>query len=122
MFNNLLNLFKKLEFLQELSEMLCFCLLPSKTFSCLPFRCLLREIFAHVLIKGSIERLTNPDYINQSILYLSQNFAPSTENFITTINFCENFDELNELSLKIEKEIALTRSNDLGGNNGLFSQ
>lgn len=100
--------------------MLCFCLMPSKTFNCLPLRCLLREIVAHVLVKGSIERLTDPDYINQSLLYLSQNFVPSTENFMTTINFCESLDELNELSLKIEKEIALTRSNDLGGNDRNF--
>ncbi|CAF0922022.1 unnamed protein product [Brachionus calyciflorus] len=103
------------DFLQELSEMLCYCLMPSKTFNCTPLRCLIREIFSHILIKSSIDKITDPDYLNQTILYLSRNDVPSTENFITTINFCENLDELCELSFKIEREIALTRSNDIGG-------
>lgn len=58
-----------IEFLQELSEILCYSFLSSRAFNCLPLRCLIREILANHLVKISIDNLTDPDYINQTILY-----------------------------------------------------
>jgi hypothetical protein len=65
--------------------------------------------------------MSDPDYINQSILYLTQDQAPVTENFITAVNYSTSLEELNELRLKIDEEILRTRSNDKGGQNGTFS-
>lgn len=59
-----------LEVLQEISETLCYSLLSTKSFNCLLFRCLIREILANHLMKNMIDKVSEPDYINQSILYL----------------------------------------------------
>ena len=59
--------------------------------------------------------------INKSGLLLfikSQKQEPSVENFMTTLNYCENLEELNELRIKLEEDISKTRSNDKGGQNG----
>lgn len=83
----------ELDFLREMSDLLCFYLLPTNTFNCPSVRCFIRviqrahffelfyfplsvlfrlnkEILANILIKISIEKMSDPDYINQSILYL----------------------------------------------------
>jgi hypothetical protein len=108
---------KEHEFLQELSEILCYSLFSAHAFACLPLRCLIREIMANQLLKSTIENVCDPDYINQTLLYWCQDQAPLTENFLTSINHCESLDELNELALKIDEEILKTRANDTGGQN-----
>jgi len=106
---------KESEILQEISEIICFSVLPTAEFNCLPLRCLLREILSNHLIKTSVNNLTDPDYINQTILYLWQDQAqPKTDNFLLAIIFSESLDELKELRNKIDEEILKTRSYDKG--------
>ena len=50
-----------------------------------------------------------------------QDQDPITENFLTSIAYCESIDELNELRIKIDHEIVHTRSNDKGGQNGMLN-
>ena len=53
-----------------MSEIICYSLLSTRSFECSPLRYLLREILANYLIKYSIDNLSDPDYINQTLLYL----------------------------------------------------
>lgn len=39
---------------------------------------------------------------------------------MTTLNYCESLEELNELRIKLEEDISRTRSNDKGGQNGMI--
>lgn len=104
------------DLLQELSEIFCYSLLPQNEFNCLPLRCLLREILSNHLLKTTVNNLTDPDYINQTILYLCQDqVVPKTENFLITFSNSDSLDELRELRNRIEDEILKTRSNDKGG-------
>jgi sorting nexin-13 len=106
---------KEYNLLQELSEVFCFSLLPLNEFNCLPLRCLLREILSNHLLKTTVNNLTDPDYINQTILYLCQDqLVPKTENFLVTLSYSDSLDELRELRNRIEDEILKTRSNDKG--------
>lgn len=38
---------------------------------------------------------------------------------MTTLNYCESLEELNDLRVKLEENISRTRSNDKGGQNGM---
>ena len=58
------------DFLRELGETMCFALLTPRVFACLPLRCLLRELIVTFLLGTSIESVTEPDFINQCLLYL----------------------------------------------------
>jgi hypothetical protein len=42
------------------------------------------------------------------------------ENFLIVLNNSGNLNELNEVKSKINEEILRTRSNDTGGQNGIF--
>ncbi len=48
-----------------------------------------------------------------------ENQPMTVDNFLTTINFTENIDELTEIKLKIDEEIAKTRAKDKGGDDGM---
>lgn len=103
------------DILQEISELICFSILPAAEFNCLPLRCLFREILSNHLIKTTVNNLTDPDYINQTILYVCQDQTqPKTENFLLAINYSESLDELKELRNRIDEEILKTRSYDKG--------
>lgn len=106
---------KEYEYLQELSEFLCYTLMPEGEFNLVAYRCLIREILANKIFKDFIDNLSEPDNINQSFLWLLKNQPILTENFLITTSFNSNFDELNEIRAKIDEEIALLRSKDKGG-------
>lgn len=106
---------KENDFLQEISEIICYSLMAPNTFACLPLRCLLREILSNHLLKTTVNNLTDPDYINQTILYVCKDQAQlKTENFLLSIVYSESLDELKELRNKIDVEILKTRSYDKG--------
>ena len=76
---------------------------------------MIREILANHLIKSTVNNLTDPDYFNQTILYICQDdIAPKTENFLITLSHSESLDELREIRDKIDEEILNTRSYDKG--------
>jgi sorting nexin-13 len=108
---------KQNEFIHELSEIVCYSLMTTPSFNCLLFRYLIREIFSNHLLKHLIDTISDPHYINQTIIYMTRGHSPSIENFLVTLNSCQNIIELNELNLKLDEEIATTRSFDKGGEN-----
>lgn len=58
------------EFLSELIEILLYVLLPDSDFQCKPLRIILRELFANSIVLPLFVMVSDPDYINQAIIWL----------------------------------------------------
>lgn len=58
------------EFLSELVELLLYVLLPDEDFQCRPLRFILRELMANSVILPLFMMLSDPDVINQAIIWL----------------------------------------------------
>lgn len=57
-------------FLSEIVEILLYILLPEEDFQCKALRYVLREIFANCVILPLFNLMSDPDYINQAIIWL----------------------------------------------------
>ncbi|XP_073910955.1 sorting nexin-25 isoform X1 [Castor canadensis] len=108
----------EVRFLQTCSQVLVFCLLPSKDVQSVSLRTMLAEILTRKVLKPVVELLSNPDYINQMLLaqleYREQmnehhkrayTYAPSYEEFIKLINSNSDVDFLKQLRYQIVVEI-----------------
>jgi sorting nexin-13 len=58
------------DFLSEIVEILLYILLPDEDFQCKPLRYVLREIFSNCVVQPLFTMLSDPDYINQAIIWL----------------------------------------------------
>ncbi|XP_078250038.1 sorting nexin-25 isoform X5 [Pogona vitticeps] len=105
-------------FLQACSQILVYCLLPSKDARSLTLRIVLAEILASKVLKPMVELLSDPNYINQMLLaqmeYREQvnehhkrayTYAPSYEEFIKLINSNSDVEFLKQLRYQIVVEI-----------------
>ncbi|KAH0616139.1 hypothetical protein JD844_027034 [Phrynosoma platyrhinos] len=105
-------------FLQACSQILVYCLLPSKDARSLSLRIVLAEILASKVLKPMVELLSDPNYINQMLLaqmeYREQvnehhkrayTYAPSYEEFIKLINSNSDVEFLKQLRYQIVVEI-----------------
>uniref|UniRef100_A0A8C8SH08 Sorting nexin 25 n=1 Tax=Pelusios castaneus TaxID=367368 RepID=A0A8C8SH08_9SAUR len=117
---------EEVRFLQSCSQILVYCLLPSKDAQSLSLRIVLADILAKKVLKPMVELLSDPDYINQMLLsqmeYREQvnehhkkayTYAPSYEEFIKLINSNADVEFLKQLRYQIVVEIvqATTISN-----------
>nr|XP_020017140.1 sorting nexin-25-like isoform X1 [Castor canadensis] len=106
----------EVRFLQTCSQVLVFCLLPSKDVQSVSLRTMLAEILTRKVLKPVVELLSNPDYINQMLLaqleYREQmnehhkrayTYAPSYEEFIKLINSNSDVDFLKQLRYLVLK-------------------
>ncbi|XP_073197942.1 sorting nexin-25 isoform X3 [Lepidochelys kempii] len=117
---------EEVRFLQSCSQILVYCLLPSKDAQSLSLRIVLADILATKVLKPVVELLSDPDYVNQMLLsqmeYREQvnehhkkayTYAPSYEEFIKLINSNSDVEFLKQLRYQIVVEIvqATTISN-----------
>ncbi|XP_074847943.1 sorting nexin-25 isoform X1 [Carettochelys insculpta] len=117
---------EEVRFLQSCSQILVYCLLPSKDAQSLSLRILLADMLATKVLKPTVELLSDPDYVNQMLLsqmeYREQvnehhkkayTYAPSYEEFIKLINSNSDIEFLKQLRYQIVVEIvqATTISN-----------
>ncbi|XP_017768744.1 PREDICTED: sorting nexin-13-like isoform X2 [Nicrophorus vespilloides] len=111
---------KEKEFLSELVELLLYILLPDKDFQCKPLRFILRELFSNCVILPLFSMLSDPDYINQAILWLClREVSLPSEIFLSTLRTTNNCDELKYTKQLVSSEIQLLRSRDSGGDSDL---
>lgn len=109
---------EEVRFLKACSQILVYCLLPSKDAQSLSLRIVLAEILASKVLKPVVELLSDPDYINQMLLaqmeYREQvnehhkrayTYAPSYEEFIKLINGNSDVEFLKQLRYQIVVEI-----------------
>ncbi|XP_064367116.1 sorting nexin-25 isoform X2 [Dromaius novaehollandiae] len=117
---------EEVRFLQKCSQILVYCLLPSKDVQSVSLRIVLAEILATKVLKPVVELLSDPDYINRMLLsqleYREQmnehhkkdyTYAPSYEEFIKLISSNSDIEFLKQLRYQIVVEIvqATTISN-----------
>lgn len=108
----------EVRFLQTCSQVLVFCLVPSKDVQSLTLRIMLAEILTRKVMKPIVELLSNPDYINQMLLTQLERreqmnehhkraytYAPSYEEFIKLINSSSDVEFLKQLRYQIVVEI-----------------
>ena len=113
---------KELEFLRKSVEvLLCVCL-PREYLECLPVRVLIREYLVCHIFQPTIDRLCDPDYINQKLLaYLikreeitksaQKRYAHSEtyEHFMQHIKKCDDMLELTQIRHNIITDIMQVR-------------
>lgn len=106
---------EELSYLQSVSEILLFLLLKEPDFNAIPLRTLTREILVNVILKPTLDLLSDPDFINQTLVWLIQDYKIKHEVFLTSIRYSENMEELLATREMVNKEISFIRSNDSKG-------
>uniref|UniRef100_T1JAB6 Sorting nexin-13 n=1 Tax=Strigamia maritima TaxID=126957 RepID=T1JAB6_STRMM len=99
------------EYLQDLSEVILFLLLPPGDFYNKPFRYLARELLVNAIFLPTIEQFSDPDYINQIIVWLCKDVVLTSDAFLSIIRVTENVEELQAVCEKVNQEIAMRKSN-----------
>lgn len=124
---------KELEFLRKAIEaLLCVCL-DREYLECTPIRILIREYLVCKIVHPMIERICEPDYINQKLLrYLIQReeltkgsqkryaHSETYEDFMQHIKKCEDINELTHIRHSIITDIMQVRSDSVTMNCDLF--
>lgn len=104
------------QFLRDLCEVVLFLLLPAEDFQCKALRFLLRELLVSSVLLPLLALFSDPDYINQIIVWLVCKEIPLTsEAFLTALRVTDNRDELTATREIVVREIAQLRSRDSGG-------
>nr|CAD7577198.1 unnamed protein product [Timema californicum] len=103
------------QYMQDLGEILLYLLLPVEDFHCKPLRFLLRELLVSVVVLPLFGLFSDPDYLNQIIIWLCKDVPMTSEAFLTVLRATDNIDELNATREMVTKEIAQLRSRDSGG-------
>ena len=81
-------------------------------FNAVPFRGLAREIIVNDILKPTLDLVSDPDFINQTLVWLYQDYKIKNDIFLTSIRCSENMEELIATREMVQKEISFIRSND----------
>ncbi|KAG8194863.1 hypothetical protein JTE90_017295 [Oedothorax gibbosus] len=103
------------EYLQELCEVILYIILPKEDFQNLVSRLILREIIVSAAVLPIINLVSDPDYINQIIVWLCKDTVLTTDGFLLVIRCTDNICELQAVQEMVNHEIAILRSQDTGG-------
>ncbi|XP_078573316.1 sorting nexin-13-like isoform X3 [Branchiostoma floridae x Branchiostoma japonicum] len=121
---------REIEYLQDLSEVLLYLLLPPEDFHNKPFRFIVREILVNGMILPTIGTFSDPDYVNQTAVWLSptktvrqqddatfqiKDSCFVNEAFLTVIKCGDEIGELEAVMERVDAEIAKTRARDTSG-------
>ncbi|GIY85125.1 sorting nexin-13 [Caerostris darwini] len=105
----------ELEYLQELCEVIMYIVLPLEDFQNLISRLILREIILNAAVLPVINLISDPDYINQIIVWLCKDTVLTSDGFLLVIRCTDNISELQAVQEMVNHEIAVLRSQDTGG-------
>ena len=72
-------------------------------------RCLIREILASSLIQPSLTNLSDPDFVNQTLVWLYSEYDIKNEVFIQTLRQTDNMGELEATKEMVTREITRLR-------------
>eukprot|EP00096_Caligus_rogercresseyi_P016194 TRINITY_DN8769_c0_g1_i1.p1 TRINITY_DN8769_c0_g1~~TRINITY_DN8769_c0_g1_i1.p1 ORF type:complete len:301 (-),score=54.84 TRINITY_DN8769_c0_g1_i1:37-939(-) len=81
-------------FLQDIAELMLFLLLPPEDFETNSFRILTRELLVNVVLKPTFDLISDPDFINSTIIRIYMNYTIKPDVFSLTIRYSESLDEL----------------------------
>ncbi|CAL1526462.1 unnamed protein product [Lymnaea stagnalis] len=103
------------QYLQDLSEVLLYLLLPKEDFHNKPFRYIVREVLVNGIFLPTIDLLSDPDYINQYMAWMCYETSFTRETFLTVIRSSDSMEELEAVRDMVDSDIAKWRSKDTGG-------
>ncbi|KAB0388728.1 hypothetical protein E2I00_018312, partial [Balaenoptera physalus] len=102
-------------FLRDLCEVLLYLLLPPGDFQNKIMRYFVREILARGILLPLINQLSDPDYINQYIIWMIRDSNCNYEAFMNIIKLSDNIGELEAVRDKAAEELQYLRSLDTAG-------
>uniref|UniRef100_A0A8C9RN71 Sorting nexin 13 n=1 Tax=Scleropages formosus TaxID=113540 RepID=A0A8C9RN71_SCLFO len=102
-------------FLRDLCEVLLYLLLPPGDFHNKNMRYFLREILARGVLLPLINQLSDPDYINQFVIWMIRDSSANYEAFMTILKLTDRPAELEAVKDKVMEELQYLRSLDTAG-------
>lgn len=111
-----IDLVREKYYLQNVAEVVLYLGIPSEEFQCHVLRCLLRDILVNTILVPIINLLSDPDYINLTILWLCDDIQVTSEVFLSAVQSSDSISELQSINDLLMEEIAVIRSKDSGGN------
>ncbi|XP_045168136.1 sorting nexin-13-like isoform X2 [Mercenaria mercenaria] len=103
------------QYLQDLSDVLLFLLLPTEDYNNKPFRYIIREVLVNGIFIPTIDLISDPDYINTYIAWMCKEGSLINEMFMFVIKTTDSIDELASVIEQLDCDIAKWRSKDTGG-------
>ncbi|XP_032233860.2 sorting nexin-13 isoform X2 [Nematostella vectensis] len=101
------------EYLCDISEMLLYLLLPPEDFHNKPFRYFFREVIATCVLLPTAQLVCDPDYINQTVVWLCKESTFTKDAFLTIISEgLSSGDDVQAVKNKVDVEIAKLRAHD----------
>ncbi|KAM7305708.1 sorting nexin-13 [Ixodes scapularis] len=74
-----------------------------------------QELLVNTVLLPVINLVSDPDYINQTIVWMCRNNMPTSDDFLTVLRCTDNLNELEAVQEIVAQEIAVQRSRDSGG-------
>uniref|UniRef100_A0A671RVX0 Sorting nexin-13-like n=1 Tax=Sinocyclocheilus anshuiensis TaxID=1608454 RepID=A0A671RVX0_9TELE len=102
-------------YLRDLCEVLLYLLLPPGDFHNKNMRYFLREVLARGVLLPLINQLSDPDYINQFIIWMIRDSSCNYEAFLNILKLTDKAAELEAVKDKVLEELQYLRSLDTGG-------
>ncbi|CAL8294140.1 unnamed protein product [Merluccius merluccius] len=102
-------------FLRDLCEVLLYLLLPPGDFHNKNMRYFLREVLARGVLLPLINQLSDPDYINQFVIWMIRDSSCNYEAFMNILKLTDRPSELEAVKDKVLEELQYLRSLDTAG-------
>ncbi|XP_061598646.1 sorting nexin-13 isoform X2 [Cololabis saira] len=102
-------------FLRDLCELLLYLLLPPGDFHNKNMRYFLREVLACGVLLPLINQLSDPDYINQFVIWMIRDSSCNYEAFMNILKLTDKPAELEAVKDKVLEELQFLRSLDTAG-------
>ncbi|KAM9776372.1 sorting nexin-13 isoform 2-T2 [Syngnathus typhle] len=102
-------------FLRDLCELLLYLLLPPGDFHNKNMRYFLREVLARGVLLPLVNQLSDPDYINQFVIWMIRDSSCNYEAFMNILKLTDKPAELEAVKDKVMEELQYLRSLDTAG-------
>ncbi|KAL3994350.1 PXA domain family protein [Acanthocheilonema viteae] len=107
-------------YFHDVADILFYLLMPAEDFRSRPFRFLLREVYVKRMMLPLFDMLSDPDFINHSIIWLLSETNLKPEDFITTLETVDSRKALDAILDSLCEEAAHLRTKDSGGEQGFL--
>ncbi|EJD76443.1 PXA domain-containing protein [Loa loa] len=107
-------------YFHDVADILLYLLTPAEDFRSRPFRFLVREIYIKRMMLPLFDMLSDPDFINHSIIWLLSETSLKSEDFIATLETTDSMKELDAVLDSLREEAAHLRTKDSGGEQGFL--
>ncbi|XP_037075836.1 sorting nexin-13-like, partial [Pollicipes pollicipes] len=97
------------------SRVLLHQLLPEPEFACRAQLAAAVELLSQMALLPLSQMLTAPDFVNRTVVWLCSDVPITSDVFLTVLRLSDEISELHATRDAVNKEVALLRSRDIGG-------